>query len=85
MWSWIMRVGSPTYGRHAAVTLSAAKANMLYIPTGVAHGFCVCSEEALMVYNLTTVHAPELDAGIRWDSAGIVWPMRDPLVSERDK
>ena len=79
-----LRKGSPTYGEHASVNLSSTQSNALYIPAGVAHGFCVTGEEALLLYKLTTVYSPEHDAGIRWDSAGIPWPMTDPILSGRD-
>ena len=80
-----LRRGSPTFGRHVLVTLSAQRGNALYVPAGVAHGFLATSAETLMVYNTTSVHAPEHDGGIRWDSAGVPWPLeREPVVSERD-
>jgi len=79
-----LRVGSPTYGTHETIVLSARKANMLYIPAGVAHGFYVTGESALMMYKVTTVHSPEHDAGILWDSVGIPWPDAHPVVSGRD-
>lgn len=80
-----LRVGSPSYGRHAAVTLSAAAGNLLYLPAGLAHGFCVPQGQATVLYFATTVHAPDVDAGIRWDSAGINWPVEAPILSERDR
>lgn len=80
-----LRAGSPTQGGHAVVELSADLGNMLYIPSGLAHGFCVLSESAALVYKVTTVHAPEHDAGIRWDSAGIPWAETAPVLSERDR
>lgn len=80
-----IRRGSPTFGRHHALTLSAAQANIIYVPRGVAHGFCVTEGPATLLYLTTTVHAPEHDAGIRWDSAGIDWPVTEPVVSDRDR
>jgi dTDP-4-dehydrorhamnose 3,5-epimerase len=80
-----LRRGSPAYGRHISVNLSSMQSNALYLPAGVAHGFCVTGEECLLYYKLTSVYSPEHDAGIRWDSAGIPWPMTDPLLSERDQ
>ena len=79
-----IRRGSPTFGRHAVFELSAELANQIYVPRGCAHGFYVTSEEATVVYNVTTVYAPDHDAGILWSSAGIVWPDRNPVLSERD-
>ena len=79
-----LRRGSPTYGEHVSVNLSSMQSNALYLPAGVAHGFCVTGDEALLYYKLTTVYSPEQDSGIRWDSAGIPWPITDPILSQRD-
>jgi dTDP-4-dehydrorhamnose 3,5-epimerase len=79
-----LRVGSPTYGKYATFELNAERANMLYIPSGLAHGFYATSEAATMVYKVTAVHAPDHDAGILWSSAGIPWPDRNPIISKRD-
>jgi dTDP-4-dehydrorhamnose 3,5-epimerase len=69
----------------AVVELSAEVGNMLYIPNGLAHGFCVLSDAATLVYKVTSVYSSEHDAGIRWDSAGIPWAETAPILSERDR
>lgn len=79
-----LRKGSPTYGMHKTFELTAEGAGMLYIPGGLAHGFFVLSESATMMYKVSTVYAPEHDRGIRWDSAGIPWPVQAPILSPRD-
>lgn len=79
-----LRVGSPTWGRTASLTLSAERANGLYVPKGLAHGFCATSDTALLVYDVETVHAPENDAGVLWSSVGVDWPVAAPIVSPRD-
>ncbi len=79
-----LRRGSPTYGAHISVNLSCGLANALYLPAGLAHGFCVTGAEALLYYKLSSVYSPEHDTGIRWDSAGISWPIADPILSDRD-
>ena len=79
-----LRIGSTTYGSHELFDLSAEKANTLYIPSGLAHGFYVTSDHAIMMYKVTTVYAPEHDAGVLWNSAGINWPSATPIVSKRD-
>lgn len=79
-----LRVGSPTYGRHAVFELTADKANMVYIPRGLAHGFYVLSDTAIMLYKVTSVYSPQHDAGILWNSVGIPWPTNDPVISKRD-
>ena len=80
-----LRRGSPTYGEYASVNLSCTLANAMYLPAGVAHGFCVTGAEALLYYKLTSVHSPGHDKGVRWDSAGIPWPISDPILSARDR
>ncbi len=80
-----LRRGSPAYGRHATFTLSAEQGNAVYLPAGLAHGFCVTSEEALLVYHVTTVHSPAHDTGVLWSSAGIDWPEPAPILSARDE
>lgn len=80
-----LRRGSPSYGRSWSLTLSAGAGNMLYLPAGLAHGFYTLSDTATLVYNVTSGYSPEHDCGIRWDSAGIDWPDRQPLLSERDQ
>jgi dTDP-4-dehydrorhamnose 3,5-epimerase len=79
-----LRVGSPTFGKHHCVTLSSEKANMLYIPAGLAHGFYVNSPHALMMYKVTSVYSPAHDAGVHWNSAGIPWHDPNPVISDRD-
>ena len=80
-----IRVGSPTYGEHVAVELTAEEGNGLYLPPGLAHGYYVTSAEgAAMVYGATNVYSPEHDGGISWDSAGVCWPSAEPVLSERD-
>lgn len=79
-----LRVGSPTYGQTASFHLSAEQGNYVYIPRGMAHGFCATSETATLVYKVTSVYTPASDTGIRWDSIGVSWPADAPLVSDRD-
>lgn len=79
-----LRIGSPTYGKTASFKLSADKGNFVYIPTGVAHGFCATSESATLVYKVGTVHSPQHDSGILWNSVDVDWPTKSPVISERD-
>ncbi len=80
-----LRVGSPTYRQYALFELSAAKANIIYISKGMAHGFCARSAHAIMVYKVSTTYSPAHDAGVRWDSLGISWPAPEAILSARDK
>lgn len=79
-----LRVGSPTYGQYELFELSATKANSIYIPKGMAHGFCVKSEQAILVYKVSTIYSPECDSGILYSSIDISWPTDAPILSERD-
>lgn len=80
-----LRVGSPTYGQVVMIELSAKKGNMIYIPTGLAHGFCTPNESATMVYNVSSIYKKDADTGILWNSAEIPWSLERPALSERDK
>jgi len=79
-----IRIDSPTFGEHRMIELSADKGNMVYMPRGIAHGFMVTSDHAVMQYKVTSVYSPDHDAGILWNSAGIQWPVTSPVVSARD-
>jgi dTDP-4-dehydrorhamnose 3,5-epimerase len=82
-----LRPDSPTSGRWVGVSLSSADRKLLYIPAWCAHGFCVLSDRADVVYLASTEYAPESEAGLMWNdpALGIDWPVHAPLVSERDK
>lgn len=81
-----MRRGSPSYGRWVGAALSAQNFLQLYVPPGFLHGFCVVSESAEIEYKCTGFYAPSDEISVRWDDPeiGIEWPIRDPLVSEKD-
>jgi dTDP-4-dehydrorhamnose 3,5-epimerase len=81
-----IRKGSPTYGRWIAVSLSSENHQLLYIPEGFAHGFCVVSEEADVWYKVTSEYSPANDRGIIWNDPdlAIEWPIKEPLVSVKD-
>lgn len=81
-----IRKGSPTYGKWVGVVLSGQNRRLLYVPAGFAHGFCVLSEEAYVVYKVTNEYAPELDRGILWSdpTLGIPWPIKQPILSPKD-
>lgn len=80
-----LRGNSKTYGKYFSCYLDCEFGNMLYIPRGMAHGFCVLSKQALMMYKVASLYAPLQDQGIRWDTAGIPWPVAHPILSERDQ
>jgi dTDP-4-dehydrorhamnose 3,5-epimerase len=81
-----LRPDSPMYRRWTSVVLSSANRRMLYVPVGLAHGFCVVSQVADVVYKTTTEYAPEFEAGIRFNDPylKITWPIVSPVLSEKD-
>ncbi|MBA7648571.1 dTDP-4-dehydrorhamnose 3,5-epimerase [subsurface metagenome] len=82
-----IRKDSPTYGKWVGVILSEENKNMLYVSEGFAHGFCVLSEIADVIYKITNVYSPQSDAGIIWndEDLNIEWPIEEPILSEKDK
>jgi dTDP-4-dehydrorhamnose 3,5-epimerase len=81
-----LRRSSPTFGRWHGVSLSAENRRQFYVPPGFAHGFQVVSEAALFHYKCTDFYSPKAELTLRWDDPdlGILWPMKTPLVSEKD-
>ena len=82
-----IRRGSPSFGRWHGVELSAENKRQLYIPPGFAHGFCVLSETAGVIYKCTNFYSPEDERGIIWNdqTLGIAWPVENPLLSLKDQ
>ena len=82
-----LRVGSPTFGEWEAFELDDVRHHMIYVPIGFAHGFCVLSDLADVMYGCSGYYEPELERGIRYDDpdVGVDWPeVESPSVSERD-
>lgn len=85
-----MRRSSPTFGRWAAVELSADNFRQLWVPAGCAHGFLVLSASADMVYKTTDFYLPEAECSLAWDDpdVGIAWPVSDGsslVLSAKDR
>jgi dTDP-4-dehydrorhamnose 3,5-epimerase len=82
-----LRRQSPTFGRWAGFTLSAANRQMVLVPIGFAHGFCVLSESAEVLYKASDFYAPECERSFAWNDpqVGIRWPLTEPVLSERDR
>jgi dTDP-4-dehydrorhamnose 3,5-epimerase len=83
-----IRSGSPRFGRHVGVTLTAEAGQQLYVPEGFAHGFMVTSDSALVLYKCTAPYHQEGEAAILWNdpALGIAWPLDSAgtIVSARD-
>jgi dTDP-4-dehydrorhamnose 3,5-epimerase len=82
-----IRRGSPAFGQWEAFTLNDENLQGLYCPDGFAHGFCVTSEVADVVYKCSTYYDPEAERGIsfRDPDVGIEWPDVELTPSERDE
>ena len=81
-----VRWGSPTFGQHVGVHLSADNKRQFYVPVGFAHGFCVLSDTADFLYKVTSYYAPQDERGVLWNdpALGIEWPVTDPILSDKD-
>jgi dTDP-4-dehydrorhamnose 3,5-epimerase len=83
-----LRRGSPTYGQWEGVELDEQSMRTLYVPVGFAHGFCVLSVVADVLYKQTAYYDPAVERGIVWNDpdVGIEWPLpvEELTVSERD-
>jgi dTDP-4-dehydrorhamnose 3,5-epimerase len=81
-----VRVGSPSFGRHAAVRLDSVNRRQLWIPRGFAHGFLVLSSEAVFFYKCDAPYSQADELSIRWNDPeiGIEWPVSEPLLSPKD-
>jgi dTDP-4-dehydrorhamnose 3,5-epimerase len=82
-----IRKDSPTFGKYVSIILSSANKRILFIPKGFAHGFQVLSKEAEITYLVDVPYKPEYDAGIVWNDEDlkIDWPIKQPILSEKDK
>lgn len=84
-----IRKGSPTYGKWVSCELTEDNHRQFFVPKGMAHGFCVLSEEAVFQYKCDDFYHPEAEGGIAWDDPDIAvqWPIpsEDISLSERDK
>ncbi len=82
-----LRAGSPTYGQHQLVELTADRANLFYIPEGFAHGFMALEENTVFLYKCSDYYAPATEGGLRWDDPDLAidWGTEVlPLVSGKD-
>ncbi|AGB29399.1 MULTISPECIES: dTDP-4-dehydrorhamnose 3,5-epimerase [Prevotellaceae] len=83
-----LRKGSPTFGRHVAVELTAENQRQFFIPRGFAHGFSVLSPTAVFQYKCDNLYCPESEGAIAWNdpALGIDWriPADKALLSPKD-
>lgn len=81
-----IRKGSPTYGKWVSEILSDKNHNLLYVPEGFAHGFCVLSDKADVLYKVNSEYSPEHERGILWNDRDIdiKWPTDKPIMIKKD-
>ncbi len=81
-----VRRGSSTFGQWVGMRLSQENKRQMYIPQGFAHGFCVLSKTADVMYKCTDLYVPDDEYGIIWSdpTVGIIWPIKAPILSEKD-
>ena len=82
-----IRKQSKDYLKHITKYLSAESQESIWIPPGFAHGFLSLTAESVVINRCTNEFDPSLEGGIRWDdpTLNISWPIKTPLLSEKDK
>jgi dTDP-4-dehydrorhamnose 3,5-epimerase len=82
-----IRPGSATFGKSFATAISGDNFRQVFVPEGYAHGFCVISDEAEVIYKCTDFYAPGDEYGVLWCDPflGIGWPVTEPILSEKDR
>ncbi len=81
-----IRKNSPTFGQWIGEILSEENHKSLYVPEGFAHGFCVLSDEASVLYKVNNEYSNEFERGIVWNDPqiNISWPINEPIMSKKD-
>jgi dTDP-4-dehydrorhamnose 3,5-epimerase len=81
-----IRPGSPTLGRYESIVASDGNHLQLWAPASFARGFCALSDIVDIEYLTTGTYGPHAESGIAWNDPdiGIAWPIREPLVSQKD-
>lgn len=84
-----IRWGSPSFGRHLEVVLSAAEWNQIFIPEGFAHGFCTIESDTEVIYKVTSYYSAAHDRRLAWNdpALGIAWPLTadQAILSDKDR
>ncbi len=82
-----IRKGSPTLGKWFGIVASQKNRRIVWAPAGFARGFAVLSDYAEIQYLVTGIYNNKAESGILWNDTeiGIEWPVKDPILSEKDK
>lgn len=79
-----VRKGSPSFGQWIGADLTAENGKQLLVPKGFLHGFVTRAPDTEVQYKVTDVYDPDCDGAVRWDSLGIDWGVRTPVLSAKD-
>ncbi len=82
-----LRKSSPTFGRWYGCELSESNKRQVFVPAGFAHGLCVTSDVAEVIYKCTDIYSPKDERTLLWSdpALGINWPISQPTISEKDQ
>jgi dTDP-4-dehydrorhamnose 3,5-epimerase/CDP-3, 6-dideoxy-D-glycero-D-glycero-4-hexulose-5-epimerase len=80
-----VRPKSKTFGKYFTIKLNLLSPLVISIPYGCAHGFLSLEENSIITYFQSGTYEKEYDTGIRYDSFGFEWPVKEPIISQRDK
>jgi len=84
-----LRRSSPTYKAHISIELYAENGAQVYLPAGLAHGFCTLEPNTEVIYKVSATYAPQFEGGILWSDPdlNIAWPIGpdEATISEKDK
>ena len=82
-----IRINSPTYEQWTGVPLSSKRHQAIWVPPGFAHGTCSLTDRTEVVYMLTREYNPQSERGFAWNDPNldIHWPVKDPILSEKDR
>ena len=83
-----IRKGSPTFGRHFSVVVSAEAFNQVLVPVGFAHGFCTLEPDTMLLYKVSAPYSREHDLGLLWSDPDLAidWPTSpsEAVLSDKD-
>lgn len=79
-----LRLDSPTRGKWMDLKMRQDVPVGLLLSPGIVHGFLAKSEDAVVLYQCSTVQAPESEGGVHWQGFGYEWPVKEPIFSDRD-
>ena len=82
-----LRLGSPTLGKWVGIESTAENRKQVWAPASFARGFCALTDDVEVQYKCTGTYNGKAESGIRWDDPeiGIEWPVRDVIISEKDR